>query len=162
MLNGFSNTLIKNQRGRFIQLEYAEIEGIEKFYRISQNGIIKTAPVFKQGYDWRILPLNQKAINWYSVQANTTKQGSSYVVTIEGSFPVVDGLTQEEFDKMLSPQAFVVKITTPDNLKFLMSVKEFPAEFSFKTDGGNAEVNMSRVTWQFKAELPFPIAQILT
>lgn len=162
MLNGFTADVTKTQRGRFIKLEYAELSSIEKFVRIGRNGVVVTAPVFKAGYSWRNMPLNHGAINSYSVQMRETPQGNLYDVVMNGTTPKVDGATQAEFGNMVTPESFVVKITTPDGLKLLMSVLEFPAEFTFNTNGGDTETVLSRVSWQFKAVLTFPITQILS
>lgn len=162
MLNGLSASITKTQRGRYVKLEYAEVSGIEKFARIAANGVVVTQPVFKAGYAWRNMPLNHSAINSYSVQAKETPQGILFEVTLNGSTPKVEGATQAEFGNMMPPNGFVVKITTPDGLLLLISVLEFPAEFSFQISGGDAETSLSRVSWQFKATQPFPIAQIIS
>lgn len=161
MLNGFSTDILKTQRGRFVKLEYAEVEGIEKFVRISKNGVVVTQPTFKNGYNWLNMPIHHQAINSYNIAMRETAQGVLYDIVLNGSTPSVSGPIQEEFSKMVPPNSFIIKITTPDGIKLLMSVLEFPAEISFNTSGGDAEINKSRITWQFKATLPFPIAQIL-
>ena len=162
MLNGFSTDVLKTQRGRFVKLEYAEVEGIEKFVRISKMGLVVTQPTFKDGYSWRNMPIHHQAINSYNVAMRETAQGILYDTILNGSTPSVTGAIQDEFSKMVPPNSFIVKITTPDGLKLLISVLEFPAEVSFNTSGGDAETNKSRINWQFKATLPFPIAQIIS
>lgn len=162
MLNGFSTDILKTQRGRFVKLEYAEIEGIEKFVRISKMGVVVTQPTFKDGYSWRNMPINHQGINSYNIAMRETTQGILYDTTLNGSTPSVTGPILEEFSKMVPPNSFIVKITTPDNMKILISVLEFPAEVNFNTAGGDSETNKSRINWQFKATLPFPIAQIIS
>jgi hypothetical protein len=150
----------RKMRGRFVRLQYAELDNIEVFHLIIVGNIVITNPQFLNNQTWKDFPLKHLSACNYDIKQKETKQGNEYEVNVSAILGGFDGPTIQELDRLSNPKKqLLVKITTPKGYKFLCATQEYPSQMSYSLQGGSTETEFSKANLNFKTIMPHSIKQ---
>jgi hypothetical protein len=86
-----------------------------------------------------------------------SKQGDLTEIVARGIVNTdVDNLSESTALRMKRTE-FVVRIILSDGYKFLIATPQYPAQFSFKTEGGELGKDLRKMSFSFKSQLLHPI-----
>jgi hypothetical protein len=159
MLTGFTNTNTP-RRGRFIKLEYAEAESFEPYIRaVNANNLLMSGLTFKAGQSWKTMPLVIHAPTPYVISERNVEQGSITETQASGTLRDTSVAVLAEA-KRLQGCDLVIRLTLQNGQKILISDPIYPATFIHNTEGGSVGVELQKLKFSFKAEMPNTVVQL--